>query len=274
MAAPKRSTILGRVKRRAQQLRGAAPTAREPTFTIDELARRAGTTVRNVRAYQDRKLVPPPVRQGRVGLYTPAHLVRLRLIGQLLERGYSLGNIGELVTAWESGRDLEQILGFEAAVAGPLTVEEPAYISAAQLAAKFGRDPGLLRTALEIGLLEREGARFRVPSPRTLAAGIDLVAAGIPAAIALETLRFIRRDLERLAARLVELVVDRLLGGRTSSKLPPPDELRRLAETVWRIRPHASRVVDAELARALETSARTRLGERLDRVLETLRSEQ
>lgn len=250
----------------------ATKPAPAPTFTIDELARRARTTVRNVRAYQDRKLVPPPVRRGRVGLYTSAHLVRLRLIGQLLERGYSLGNIGELVTAWESGRDLEQILGFEAAVAGPISVEEPAYISAAQLAAKFGREPALLATALDIGLLERDGARYRVPSPRTFAAGVELVAAGIPARIALETLRTIRRDLEQLAARLVELVVDHLLGGRASNKLPPPSELRRLAETVWRIRPLASRVVDAELARALEGSARSVLGERLDRVIETLRS--
>lgn len=258
MPAPKRATK-------------PAP-ALAPTFTIDELARRARTTVRNVRAYQDRKLVPPPLRRGRVGLYTSVHLVRLRLIGQLLERGYSLGNIGELVAAWESGRDLEQILGFEAAVAGPLSVEEPAYISAAQLAAKFGREPALLKTALDIGLLERDGVRFRVPSPRTFAAGVELVAAGIPARIALETLRTIRRDLERLAGRLVELVVDQLLGGRTSNKLPPPGELRRLAETVWRIRPLASRVVDAELARALEGSARGVLGERLDRVLETLRS--
>src|SRR5436305_1643105 len=43
-------------------------------YRIDELAREAGTTVRNVRAYQDRGLLPPPRRSGRVGLYTDAHL--------------------------------------------------------------------------------------------------------------------------------------------------------------------------------------------------------
>ena len=62
-------------------------------YRIDELAREAGTTVRNVRAYQDRGLLPPPRRSGRVGLYTDAHLARLRLIGTMLERGYTLGNI-------------------------------------------------------------------------------------------------------------------------------------------------------------------------------------
>ena len=49
-------------------------------LTIDELARAAGTTVRNVRVYQDRGLLPPPERRGRLGLYGPDHLRRLRLV--------------------------------------------------------------------------------------------------------------------------------------------------------------------------------------------------
>ena len=59
-------------------------------YRIDELARVAGATVRNIRVYQDRGLLPPPRRDGRVGLYTDAHLARLRLIGQLLKRGYTM----------------------------------------------------------------------------------------------------------------------------------------------------------------------------------------
>src|SRR5689334_12317394 len=59
-------------------------------YTVDELARAAETTVRNVRAYQDRGLLAPPERRGRSGIYTDSHLSRLRIIGQLLERGYTL----------------------------------------------------------------------------------------------------------------------------------------------------------------------------------------
>ena len=36
-------------------------------MTIDELARRAGTTTRNVRSYQTRGILPPPRMVGRVG---------------------------------------------------------------------------------------------------------------------------------------------------------------------------------------------------------------
>jgi len=83
-------------------------------YRIDELARLAGTTVRNVRAYQDRGLLPPPRRSGRVGLYTRQHLARLELITRLLERGYTLANIGELISAWEAGTDVAGLLGLEA----------------------------------------------------------------------------------------------------------------------------------------------------------------
>ena len=45
-------------------------------YSIDELARVAGTTVRNVRAYQDRGILPPPERRGRNGVYNHTHLAR------------------------------------------------------------------------------------------------------------------------------------------------------------------------------------------------------
>src|SRR3990170_6758365 len=106
-------------------------------YRIDELAREAGATVRNVRAYQDRGLLPPPRRVGRVGVYAEAHLVRLRLIGELLRRGYGLGNIAELLSAWERGRDLGDVLGLELAVAGPWSDEAPVHLTADELVAMF-----------------------------------------------------------------------------------------------------------------------------------------
>ncbi|MGZ6833811.1 MAG: MerR family transcriptional regulator, partial [Mycobacteriaceae bacterium] len=65
-------------------------------YRIDDLARLAGTTVRNVRVYQDRGLLPGPRKQGRTGWYSESHLARLKLIGRLLDRGYTFATIGEL----------------------------------------------------------------------------------------------------------------------------------------------------------------------------------
>jgi DNA-binding transcriptional MerR regulator len=80
-------------------------------YRVSELARAADTTVRNVRVYQDRGLLPPPRRQGRIGLYSEEHLARLKLIGRLLGRGYTFATIGELFSAWHSGQDLADSLG-------------------------------------------------------------------------------------------------------------------------------------------------------------------
>ena len=49
-------------------------------FTIDELAREAGMTVRNVRSHHARGLLPPPEVRGRTGFYGTEHVERLRLI--------------------------------------------------------------------------------------------------------------------------------------------------------------------------------------------------
>src|SRR3954467_12126134 len=68
-------------------------------------------TVRNVRVYQDRGLLPPPRRQGRIGLYSDEHLARLRLIGRLLDRGYTFATIGELFDTWSRGHDPAAALG-------------------------------------------------------------------------------------------------------------------------------------------------------------------
>lgn len=238
-------------------------------LTIDQLARAAGTTVRNVRAYQDRGILPPPLRRGRSGIYAETHLARLRLIQALLARGYSIGNIGELIAAWETGRDLEQVLGLEAAVASPFATEQPGAIDAAELASAFGADAPALAAAVALGIVEPAGGtRFRVPSPRTLEAGIELYRAGVPVAQILDLLRAVRRDTEKIAERLVAVVVERLFGGRASKRLPRADDLAPLADAVWRLRPLADKVVGAELARALEGAVRSQLGERIDHVID------
>src|SRR5512146_3500629 len=124
----------------------AYPLARRPgwenmgEYRIDELARLAGTTVRNVRVYQDRGLLAPPRRDGRVGMYADAHLARLRLIGQLLKRGYTFANIGEMLAVWERGGDLGEVLDLESAVGHPWSDEIPGYLTAGQLRETFGAE--------------------------------------------------------------------------------------------------------------------------------------
>ncbi len=67
---------------------------REPALTVDELAARAGVTVRTVRFYSTRGLLPPPVLgPRRVGRYGQEHLSRLALIEELQHQGMTLAAI-------------------------------------------------------------------------------------------------------------------------------------------------------------------------------------
>ena len=62
-------------------------------LTVDELAARVGVTVRNLRAYSARGLLPPPRMVGRTGYYGREHIARLLLVREMLAEGYSLAMI-------------------------------------------------------------------------------------------------------------------------------------------------------------------------------------
>ncbi|MCG3041077.1 MerR family transcriptional regulator [Streptomyces sp. S1A] len=64
------------------------------SLTVDELAARAGVTVRTIRFYSTRGLLPPPeIGPRRVGRYGPGHLSRLALIEELQHQGMTLAAI-------------------------------------------------------------------------------------------------------------------------------------------------------------------------------------
>jgi len=90
---------------------------------VDDLAKAAGTTTRQVRALQTRGLLPPPRLVGRTGYYDAEHLARLRAVLRLQGRGFSLAAIVILMGAWETGMTLAEVLGLpqESAV----TSDEP-----------------------------------------------------------------------------------------------------------------------------------------------------
>ena len=74
-----------------------APDTPENRLTIDQLAQATGQTVRNVRSYQSRRLIPPPQVHGRTGYYGPEHLSRLKLISEMQTQGFNLTAIAHLL---------------------------------------------------------------------------------------------------------------------------------------------------------------------------------
>lgn len=230
-------------------------------MTIDELARRSGVTSRNIRAYQERGLLPPPKLVGRVGYYGPGHLARLEHINQLADRGFSLAAIRELFKAWEHGYGLDQVLGFEQALAAPWDTESGDRLTMKDIELRFGKDLGQRERAVRLGLLVPDGDGFRVPSPRLLDAGMELIAAGVPLDKVLDEAEKLRADLDRIAARFINLFLDHIWA-RFEEAGRPPEELPRIVETLTRIRPIAHMAIGPLLSQAMaaktaEVSART-----------------
>lgn len=249
---------------------GGEPNLNE--YTIDELARAGGTTVRNVRAYQDRGLLSPPERRGRVGIYTGEHLRRLTLIHQLLSRGYTLANIQELFDGLEKGQHLHDFLGLEQAIGSPWSTETPRLFTMPELLKMFGISafaPATLSRVLKLGLLKPEGIRFRAANPKILYAGAELTKAGMPLDDMLLLVEHLRANVERVADEMVQMIA-RLLD-RYDGRLPPAEDVPRLADLIWRLRPLANMAVDSEVSRALERSANKFLGERVAQILEHMR---
>ena len=266
----------------AQHLPGLAAPSKKTTelpqgkeFTIDELARASETTVRNIRAYQDRGLLPPPELRGRKGYYFNSHLARLRVISGLLDRGYSLNSIKDLIDALENGIDLRHLMGLESALTSPWTDEEPQLVPMTELVKMYGAylTPEALARAADLDLMRPEGTMVQVRSMRTLRAGAELVATGIPLEELLDIVRMLRGNVERVANELVRLGGDHVLSNYETEELPPKEEFPKLADLVWRLRPLAEMAVHAELARAMENAASRLLSDRLERIIERMARE-
>lgn len=258
-------------RRRQRSVKQTAGKSTE--YTIDELARSGDSTVRNVRAYQDRGILPPPEKRGRVGVYGDAHLSRLRLINKLLSRGYTLGNIGEMLEALEKGHNLRQILGLEQAISSPWSDEVPAYYTLPQLVKMFKMNfnPRLLARVIKLGILEPDGIRYRAPRPRLLKAGAEFTKLGIPLATMLDIIGNLRNNVERVADDVVRAIVELL--DTYEGKLPPDSEIPKLASLIWKLRPLADMAIDSEVSRALELATNKFLGERVAQLIEHMQEQ-
>ncbi|REE97350.1 MerR family transcriptional regulator [Thermomonospora umbrina] len=246
-------------------------------YRIEELARRAGVSARNIRAFQERGLLPPPRLEGRTGFYDDSHLARIRVVLQLQERGYSIAAIADLVEAWQNGRDLEDLLGLEKVLTDPWSQETPQELSLAELAELFfpgrGRDEwaampaeeveGLLARAQALGFIERSGDRFRVPSPQLLNVGAELAAAGVPLADVFTMADRLSDDCDTIARRFVLFTVDHA-GLGDAARNAARDDLPQLTTFIGRLRPLAQAAVHALLARAMQVQIQEKFSDQVE----------
>lgn len=205
-------------------------------LTIDQLASRAGMTVRNVRAHASRGLLPAPELRGRTAYYGPEHLARLELIGSLQRQGFSLAAIEALVRH-SPAKSAEQALSFYRAMLAPWQAEHPEDMTYAELADWLGVRPDLasLDRLHAAGVLEPLGEdRVRVTNPALLRAGGQVVRLGIPAdavlALRPELMRHVRAISELFVGLFRDTVwAEHVAAGMPKAQLP---EVQRVVESL------------------------------------------
>ncbi|MQY10569.1 hypothetical protein SRB5_06800 [Streptomyces sp. RB5] len=111
-------------------------------LTVDELAARAGVTVRTIRFYSTRGLLPPPViGPRRVGRYGPEHLRRLELIEELQHQGLTLAAIERYVQQLPAGLSPDD-LALHRALVATWQPDSERTIARAELERRAGRELG------------------------------------------------------------------------------------------------------------------------------------
>lgn len=178
-------------------------------YTVDELARAAGTMTTTVRMYQNKGLLHAPVREGRIGVYDDAHLARIRLITELQRRGHSLAGIGELLDSYERGEPLTEVLGVSA-----LRQPTPVRVPLGDLVERLGGtplSPDDLARATAAGLVSIDGDEAVITDRRFLDIGSALVQLGVPVSVVLDEWESLSDVMRGVAARFVEVFEAHLL---------------------------------------------------------------
>lgn len=250
---------------------GGYPPLVAEEMRIDELARRAGVATTTIRLYQHRGLLPGPRLEGRTGWYGAAHLDRLRLIARLQGEGHSLAGIGRLVETWERGRDLDALVGPEAALAALFGSAREVVLDPAELAARLpegATDPATMRRAVEVGLVAlTDDGRVRVPDVRFIETGPALADLGVPLDAILDEWEHLAAQTDEIADRFLRVFETHLVPDGVDLDQLDDERLAALGGELARLHQLAGQVVQASLDASLARRARDRLA-RLTAVVE------
>jgi len=250
-------------------------TASEQEYTIESLATASDLSVRTIRNYQDKGLLDPPKLKGRKGFYSNSHLSRLTLVTNLIERGFTVNVIKELLLAVEQGIGLDEFLGVETAVNTPWSDERPQEILLTELKERFANDntDNVIQLLEEFGLIKIKDDQVNVRSMESLEIIEKLFAVNIPVNKLIAASAILRSGIEQIAEEFINLASDHLLPPEEDgeeNKLPSRDKVVADTALIWELRPLAKKIVSIELDYALGKAANASLADRLAKVLSEL----
>jgi len=237
-------------------------------YRIDDLARLAGTTTRNIRVYRDRGLLPPPLRVGRIALYNDTHLTRLRLITSMLDRGYNIAHVREMLSAWEEGKDLGDVLGLETAIVGTWTTEKSKTMPLAE-AQRLINDTKAFDRLVDLQVIHLDDGQATITRPKLVEAFNEIRGYGMEMDKLIDLHEHIVPLIDQISEMLVragaEHVADRI---KPREALPADTEIAELITMLVRFRTQAVASVTATLASSIESTIESLVSEILAEYLE------
>ena len=199
-------------------------------LTLEELTARVGMSVRNIRFYTTKDLVPPPIRRGRSGYYSPDHVSRLELVQELQAHGFTLSAIEKYV-ARIPAEATPQDIALHRTMLAPWQADLPVEMSRAELNTRSGRtlseEDLTTLSALGIVFPTRRG-RYEVAVSQ-LSVGLGLLDLGFPLEAALAAAEVYADHGRQLAKELNELFRTMVWPVYKESGASP-DKLREVVE--------------------------------------------
>lgn len=172
-------------------------------LTVEELSARTGISVRNLRFYTTRGLVPAPTKRGRSAVYGPAHVARFELLQELQAHGLTLAAIERFFEGIPADAPAEQI-ALQRATLRPLASHESAEVSRAELDARAGRtlDDATVQELVTMGAVTPlEDGRYSLEEGR-LRSSLRVMELGVPTDLVVACDEVYRRHAEAMASEL------------------------------------------------------------------------
>jgi DNA-binding transcriptional MerR regulator len=193
---------------------------------------------------------------GRLALFNDTHLTRLRLITSMLDRGYNIAHVREMITAWEQGKDLGDVLGLETAIAGTWAAEKPQTMAIAE-AKRLINDEHAFDRLVGSGLIriEQDGSDATIVRPKLIEAFNDVRQYGITIDKLIDIHERVLPLVNQISSILVqagaEHVQDHIKPGVA---LPDDTEVAELITMLVQFRTQAVAAVTATLASSIEST--------------------
>ena len=199
-------------------------------MTLEELTQRVGMSVRNIRFYTTKGLVPPPIRRGRSGYYSADHVARLELVRELQAHGFTLSAIEGYMARLPQDAAPETI-ALHRTLLAPWMAELPETISRKELVRRAGRplSDDDLETLNALGIVfPTKRGQYQVAVAH-LSVGVALLDLGIPFETALAAQDIFTAHGRAIADELNELFKTQVWPAY-KERGASPDELRRVVE--------------------------------------------